>query len=43
MSGVYDVKEIAAYANAPVVLQKPVAPERLIGAVMATLEPSAVG
>jgi DNA-binding NtrC family response regulator len=41
MSGSYDVGKIAAYANAPVVLQKPVAPERLIGAVMAALEPSA--
>jgi DNA-binding NtrC family response regulator len=41
MSGSYDVGKIAAYANARVVLQKPVAPERLIGAVMAALEPSA--
>lgn len=41
MSGSYDIGKIAEYANAPVVLQKPVAPERLIGAVMAALEPSA--
>ncbi|HEX3885277.1 MAG TPA: response regulator [Stellaceae bacterium] len=41
MSGSYDVKQIAAFANGPVVLQKPVALEKLIGAVMAALEPSA--
>lgn len=41
MSGSYDVGKIAEYANAPVVLQKPVAPDRLISAVMAALEPSA--
>ena len=41
MSGSYDIGKIAEYANAPVVLQKPVAPERLISAVMAALEPSA--
>jgi DNA-binding NtrC family response regulator len=41
MSGSYDVKQIAAYANAAVVLQKPVAPETLIDAVMAALEPCA--
>jgi DNA-binding NtrC family response regulator len=40
MSGSYDVGKIAAYANAPVVLQKPVAPGRLITAVMSALEPS---
>jgi len=40
MSGSYDVKQIAAFANGPVVLQKPVAPATLIGAVMAALEPS---
>lgn len=41
MSGSYDVDKLAEYANAPVVLQKPVPPDRLIGAVMAALEPSA--
>jgi hypothetical protein len=41
MSGSYDVKQIAAFANGPVVLQKPVAPDKLIGAVMAALEPTA--
>jgi DNA-binding NtrC family response regulator len=41
MSGSYDVDQLAEYANAPVVLQKPMAPERLISAVMAALEPSA--
>ncbi len=41
MSGSYDVKQIAAFANGPVVLQKPVPPDKLIGAVMAALEPSA--
>jgi DNA-binding NtrC family response regulator len=40
MSGSYDVEKISAYANAPVVLQKPVAPGRLITAVMSALEPS---
>ena len=38
MSGSYDVKQIAAFANGPVVLQKPVPPDKLIGAVMAALE-----
>jgi DNA-binding NtrC family response regulator len=41
MSGSYDVQQIAAFANGPVVLQKPVAPDKLIDAVMAALEPSA--
>lgn len=42
MSGSYDVGQIAQYATAPVVLQKPFAPDRLIDAVMTALEPSAV-
>lgn len=41
MSGSYDIGKIAEYANAPVVLQKPVAPARLISAVMSALEPAA--
>lgn len=41
MSGSYDIGRIAEYANAPVVLPKPVAPDRLIAAVMTALEPSA--
>jgi DNA-binding NtrC family response regulator len=41
MSGSYDVEQLAAFANGPIVLQKPIAPEKLIGAVMAALEPSA--
>jgi DNA-binding NtrC family response regulator len=41
MSGSYDVEQLAAFANGPVVLQKPISPETLIDAVMAALEPSA--
>ncbi|HWB50196.1 MAG TPA: response regulator [Stellaceae bacterium] len=40
MSGSYDVRQVAEYANPVVVLQKPFAPQQLIGAVMAALEPS---
>jgi DNA-binding NtrC family response regulator len=41
MSGSYDVRQVAEYANAVVVLQQPFAPQQLVGAVMAALEPSA--
>lgn len=41
MSGSYDVRQVAEYANSAVVLQKPFVAQQLIDAVTAALQPSA--